>query len=175
MSANTTIDFAGHKLTILCDADPFNAATITSFASGGELHVVVLQDKTVTNAKIALSGSLKLVKEGPGTFGASLPNQSFTGGVEILAGTANATGWGSDHGWGAVGREIAVCTNAVFEMQGKPRYEDYTFVMKGGKVTNGAGTVGTLYKAADFKNVRVEADSTFDFSQAYSVMSYING
>ena len=54
---------------------------------------------TASNAAIALTGGLKLVKEGDGTFVAAKANQSYAGGTEVVSGTltcsaANGCGTG---------------------------------------------------------------------------------
>ena len=87
VAENATIDLAGHCLTNLWEVDSSVAATVTSSVEGGELHVVVPEGKTVTNDRIALSGSLKLVKDGAGRFTATKTNQPYKGGTEVAAGT----------------------------------------------------------------------------------------
>ena len=66
IAEGVTIDLAGYKLTAHFAGQPESAATITSSTAGGELHAIV--DEAYNNDKIALTGSLKLVKEGGGTW-----------------------------------------------------------------------------------------------------------
>ena len=86
-----TIDLAGHDLTLAgISAPPCATAVITDSSatgSGGRLKIVVPDDDLVVNDRVALFGSLRLVKDGPGRFIAALPRQQYTGGTEIVDGT----------------------------------------------------------------------------------------
>lgn len=84
IASGVTINLAGHKLTAHFAGQPAAAATITSSTAGGELHAIV--DEAYNNDKIALTGSLKLVKEGVGTWTATKTGQSYTGGTLVSQG-----------------------------------------------------------------------------------------
>ena len=84
IAEGVTIDLAGYKLTAHFAGQPESAATITSSTAGGELHAIV--DEAYNNDKIALTGSLKLVKEGVGTWTATKTGQSYTGGTLVSQG-----------------------------------------------------------------------------------------
>ena len=84
IAEGVTIDLAGYKLTAHFAGQPESAATITSSTAGGELHAIV--DEAYNNDKIELTGSLKLVKEGVGTWTATKTDQSYTGGTLVSQG-----------------------------------------------------------------------------------------
>ena len=68
--AGVTIDLAGHKLSVRVLAGS-GEITDTSASSGGdpgELHIVVPAGCTYGNSSVVISGNLKLVKDGAGTY-----------------------------------------------------------------------------------------------------------
>lgn len=79
------IDLNGNSVTI---QDFSGAGMITDTSDGipGELHLATAGG-SVENSTIALTGNLRLVVEGDGTFTASKANQSYTGGTEVQSGT----------------------------------------------------------------------------------------
>lgn len=62
------------------------AAEVTSGVAGGELHFDVPEGKIAQNVNAVISGSIKVVKEGAGTLAFGKTDQTFTGGVEGVAG-----------------------------------------------------------------------------------------
>ncbi len=84
IASGVTINLAGHKLTAHFAGQPAAAATITSSVAGGELHAIV--DDSFNNNNIALTGSLKFVKEGAGTWTATKTGQNYTGGTLVSEG-----------------------------------------------------------------------------------------
>ena len=99
----------------------------------GELHVNVASG-TIENTEVALSGSLKLVKDGNGTFVAHREGQTYFGGTQVTGGIfalwnsgQNATDWmPSTHGTlGALGSTIDVDSGARFNIVGN--YDIYRF------------------------------------------------
>ena len=139
----------------------------------GELHYIVPAGKELQNATTLLSGSLKVVKEGAGSMTAGRYNQTFVGGMELTGGTSYASGWGSDHRWGPSGGTITVGTNAVFELQGQPRFTDYYFVLNGGTLKNSTSATQTHWQFEGVKRIRLGANSTIDFSKGYSLMDCV--
>ena len=84
-----TIDLAGHSLT-LAGAPP--GGTITSSASGDPvaLHFVIPAGVTNENVNCAITGNLRLFKEGAGMLVATKYPQTYSGGTDIVAGTLKA-------------------------------------------------------------------------------------
>ena len=87
LAGDASIDVNGKKL-YLNKLDFAGTITDTSADTEhpGELHVTVASG-TANNTAVALTGNLKLVKDGAGTLTASKANQSYTGGTEVQSGT----------------------------------------------------------------------------------------
>ena len=90
--------------------------TITSSVAGGELHIDVPEESSTTNATVAFTGSLKLVKDGDGTFTAACAKQAYTGGTEIADGTLKLGT--SNLPLGAKNASVKICAGAVYDMNG---------------------------------------------------------
>ena len=129
----TFIDLLGHRLVVagLSGATAGMAGVTDSTNDAdhpGELHVRVAEGVALTNATLVLSGNLKFVKEGPGTF-VSFRAQTYTGGTRVAEGTAQPPdGSGTDTTYSgdsfkAFGTApIAVASNAVFDVRGNYAY-----------------------------------------------------
>ena len=133
----------------------------------GELHVNVA-DGEMENSTVAISGNVKVVKEGLGTFIPSKTGQTYTGGTEIVAGTVKAVTGGclsGGYAFGNAGSKIIVSTNATsvgaFDVNGQTRYGGYDFVLNGGTIKNSATLAQNSGKLG---NVTLTADSAFDFT-----------
>ena len=97
--ADSRVDLKGHKLTLGAKAAPSGELTITDTTGGGELHIVLGEGETLENANMSFTGSLKLVKEGTGTFVQRADEQDYTGGTRLAGGTL-AVKAGDLRGWG---------------------------------------------------------------------------
>ncbi len=84
-----TIDLAGNALTLA--AAPAGG-TITSSASGDPvpLHFVIPAGVTNENVDCAITGNIRLFKEGAGMLVATKYPQTYSGGTDIVAGTLKA-------------------------------------------------------------------------------------
>ena len=100
----------------------------------GELHVNVPSGET-ENSTVAISGNVKVVKEGLGTFIATKSNQSYTGGTVILSGTLKA-GAGDAAVFGDKSSKVTVSAGGIFDVNGKTRMGNYKFILDGGTVKN---------------------------------------
>lgn len=89
ISSDVTVDLAGKKLYLKSFG---GAGTITDNVGGGELHVAVPESQTLVNSSVVLSGSLKLVLDGAGTFVAAKKDQTYSGGTDVLSGTVAMPG-----------------------------------------------------------------------------------
>lgn len=176
---NGTITLNGHKL-YLKSLEGSGKFTDT-VQPGGELVVDVPANQTLTySGGMKLDGTLKLVKTGAGTLQGSSVNdakfQTFTGGTEILGGTVLASGWGKDYRWGGSGATasttITIGTNGVFELQGNPYFNVYTFVLNGGTLKNSTKySYDKPWNVRGIKTIRLESDSFLDF-KGYSIMDW---
>ena len=109
-----TVDLNGKELHLNGQLD--GTGTITSSVAGGELHIDVPEGSSTTNATVAFAGSLKLVKDGDGTFTAACAKQAYTGGTEIADGTLMLGT--SNLPLGAKNASVKICAGAVYDMNG---------------------------------------------------------
>ena len=154
-----TIDLKGNTVTIPCSAiSTFNESTITDSSSpGGRLVIDVPSGQTVENTSVTLSGSLRFVKRGAGTFVPTKLNQPYTGGNEIAAGTVklstahnqydgyfNELGGGHQYANTTVQyADVEILPGATVDQNGQTGLRSYMFVLKGGTLTNTGADIGT--------------------------------
>ena len=86
--AGSTVDLAGYTLKLSGSGDTAEESfTVTdSSAQGGTLLVTVADGAELDNKGVAIAGTVRLVKEGAGTFGAYRAGQSYTGGTHVKEG-----------------------------------------------------------------------------------------
>ena len=176
-----TIDLAGTSREIPGDWVRFCPGfTVTDTVGGGELHVNVASGITLTNTRMSLTGKLKFVKDGAGTFVSAI-GQTYTGGNLIAAGTAmppqgggTSNNYRPDSGWKGFGDHsaedadaavIRVNANAVFDINGVYGFRKHKIILNGGTLRNSVAE--TYYKDARPGVVihSLEADSYVDFQQ----------
>lgn len=122
-----------------------STATITSSAAGGELHVNVPENTAVTNSAVNITGHVKFVKEGAGTFVSKRTELYYDGGNEIVEGKLiTAEGSGSNRDWsaayrtlGATGKTMTVRKNGTLDIAGNYEYGNYSIVLDGGTLRSG--------------------------------------
>ena len=135
-----TIDVKGRSLKLPNSVvGGTRAFTVTSSVDGGELLVDVASG-TVNNTEMSLTGALKLVKQGAGTFTATKTGQTNTDGVDIEAGVLTCGAIGTDHPLGPANSVVTVCSNetafGTLDMNGKRDFSDQQFVLAGGTLKN---------------------------------------
>ena len=125
-----------------------SARTVTDSVGGGSLHVNVLEGETVSNTDVSMTGHLKLVKEGAGTFISQRRTLPYDGGTEVVAGTlATSEGVGTDpitsRTFGALGNVITVLAGGTLQnAAGGYDFPNYNVVLDGG--TLAASAAGTI-------------------------------
>ncbi|MBR1587233.1 MAG: hypothetical protein IJ658_02800 [Kiritimatiellae bacterium] len=134
--AGAIIDLHGHDLQVAGITSVLKAeTTITDSVGGGRLRVEVAENDILVNDSVSLTGKLKLVKEGAGTFIAALESQSYEGGTEVAAGVMRLAP--SPSGYRAtVGPEtstITVDAGAVFDNCGVYSCA-FNYVLAGGSL-----------------------------------------
>ena len=155
-AAGDVIDLAGASRDIPSDWVRFCAGfTVTDTVGGGEARVEVASGVTVTNTWMTLTGKLKFVKEGAGTFVSAL-KQTYTGGNLIVGGVAmppmgggtsedympsrqtGGTYWTAFGNWeaGDDAATIRVNEGAVFDINGVYGYHVYRIILNGGTLRN---------------------------------------
>ena len=162
---NSSIELAGHKLTL---ADVSGIGSVTDTTGGGELHVNVESGKTMENTATTFAGQLKLVKDGAGTFIASVKSQSYTGGTLITNGVlkVGVSGGYGNTSLGVEGSEVVVKgADAVFDTNGQNGWTKYDFVLDGG--TFRTSVADCADGSALLRYLRLEDDSTFDLQKNF--------
>ena len=182
--AGDTIDLAGASRTIPADWLRLcrNAFTVTDTVGGGEAHFSVPSGVTVANTNATLTGKLKFVKEGAGTFISKLP-QSYTGGNLISGGVAQPPAAGGtstaympdrkdtnniqwttfgDYSAGTEAATIRVGDGAVFDVVGVYGFNVYKFVLAGGTLRNSVSQTNYQSKYLGCYVDSIESDSTLD-------------
>jgi len=147
----------------------------------GRLHVAV-PSGTKTNSVVALTGNLRLIKEGAGTLIASKTGQTYGGGTEIVGGVLKPGTGGSNHPFGAAGRDIVVRESAVLDADGQIGFGEYEITLDGGTLGNTGAGASTEAKS-QFRRVRLTKDSSltstsdmfFGVSDAEASTVYLGG
>lgn len=124
----------------------------------GRLHVAV-PSGTKTNSGVALSGNLRLVKEGEGTLVVAKTEQTYAGGTEVAGGILKPGAAGRVHPFGAAGRDIVVRESAVLDAAGQVGFGKYEITLDGGDLTN-TGSDATVEAETQFRRVRLTKDSS---------------
>ena len=167
LRAGAVLDLHGRRLALagLNGSDTAGAAEITDTTNDrirpGELHVDIPAGADRTNGTVRLSGNLRLVKDGAGTFTASLSAQSYSGGTYVQSGTFASHESPSILSCGAYGSDIVVARDAVFDRKGRSGLENYLLRLDGGTLTcsynptivNHKGSMGSLEITADSRIV----------------------
>ena len=149
--AGVTIDVVGRTLKLPSDmVGGTKAFTVTSSVTGGELVVEVAGGATVTNSAMSLTGALKLVKEGAGTFIGAKRGQSYTEGTVVNAGLVKSgvgvTPWGASKALVTVADTGAAFDwNAMVSASATP----YNFNVKGTGINGGGAIVFTPASTAN--------------------------
>lgn len=176
VDATSTIDLRGHKLYVNTpNGNPPVALTVTDSTTDasnpGELHITVPDGATFTNNRVTLSGNLKLVKEGAGTFTPQVYRLAYTGGNVVAEGTLrlyngstkdNATyAFGQNNNpnpLGAYGAALTVEEGCEFDINGVYDTNLQHFRLNGGAIVNSRGQGQSLW--GGFGHVTLAADST---------------
>ena len=143
--ADVIIDLHGHDLRVAgFTAEPGAEAVFTdSTSSGGRLRVEVADGGVLRSDSVVLTGSLKLFKEGPGTFIAVRPDQAYSGGTEVAAGALRLAP--PDGGYrGTIGPETSTVTvdeGAEFDIGGNYTMS-FNHVLAGGTLTTSRNSRG---------------------------------
>lgn len=99
---------------------PFIEGNELGSTLGGELHIDVASG-TFNNSTVAISNAVRVVKDGVGTY-VSQKGQTYSGGTVVSAGRVQINGITSTssvlHGFGAVGSDVVVASNAQVVIAG---------------------------------------------------------
>ncbi len=156
LSGYEEIDLGGHALIVGPAQLGGSTYTGTSTETTGELHLVVESGEFVNNFS-TLSGNLKLVKEGAGTFVPAKQNQTYSGGTEVRAGTLKQNAYFKYGQLGVNGTTLALASGTVFDANGQYDASSYVLKSEGAVLTNSGadltqtawGNIGRLTLTAD--------------------------
>jgi len=133
------VDLNGHDLLLKgFTAEPGAQGTFASSVSGGRLRVEVAENDVFVNDRVGLSGNLRLVKEGAGTFVAAKDGQSYSGGTEVAGGIMRLAAIGATYA-GSLGLETSVVkvnSGCVLDVNGV-RTCAFNYELAGGTLTTG--------------------------------------
>ena len=99
----------------------------------GEFHLVVPLGQAFSDRSLALEGTVKLVKEGLGTYIADRGSQSYSGGTDIAEGTFLCVTSGANGRYG-MGGEVIVREGATLDFDGWGNQHEVTFILDGGTI-----------------------------------------
>jgi hypothetical protein len=173
LAEGATLNLKGNTVKIPCSAlSAFNESTITDSTSlGGKLVLDVPAGATVENAYVTLSGSLRFVKQGEGTFIPTKLYQTYTGGNEIAKGTLKLStahneydGYFNELGGFVEGSgayaDVEILPGATVDQNGQVGLRSYNFILKGGTLTNTRTDFGTN-KALFFRIALRDAERSY--------------
>lgn len=130
----------------------------------GELHVTVPEGSTLENSTVSLTGNLKLVKEGAGTFVATKNNQTYSGGTDVIGGELQDGDYDYLAVFGNAGA-ITVGPEGRFNLVKAGNYF-YPVVGAGGVIYSSVGHGGD---ARTMPSLTLTADSVIDATKTMSL------
>ena len=146
----------------------YQSATATGFTSYGETGDYITP--VPTNASVDITGNLKFVKEGGGTFVAAKAGTSYSGGTLVKGGTLVAGAAWNTMIFGADGSEVEVSATggipAVLDVNGQYA-GGYMLVLNGGTVVNSGLGLSASYSG--IAKMRLEEDSALSFANSYPI------
>ena len=120
----------------------FSAGETIVDVVGGELHVVVA-DGGIGFCNVALTGGLKVVKEGEGTLLMDKASQTYFGGTEIAAGVLKS-GSGLAQPCGVAGGWIVADESGTVDFNGNANMQSYRYdFADGAKALNGGAAISS--------------------------------
>ena len=180
-----SVDLNGHTLRLATHATASDghiydfvtlAVNDTSNGDPGELHISVPDADTYLECSgFALSGNVKLVKDGAGRLAMTRANQTFAGGVLIAEGTGYSPKTSypeTGNYWGASNGTITVAANAAFDVRGNNDFYTKNFVLDGGTLANSGPSMNGNVGKYGIGNVTLAADSIF--KTARNIFTYFN-
>lgn len=132
----------------------------------GELHIDVPAGEIARNKTVALTGNLKLVKEGEGTFVATKPEQTYLGGTDVRRGAVALFDWNWQRLLGPQYATIEVQQNATVYLN--TQVHIYDIICSGGTLANSFADLPYGYAGLAF--LTLTADSTLDMPYSSSIL-----
>ena len=143
VNEGTVFDVNGGHLKLPASlAGGLKAFTVTNSAEQvGTLEIAVAEGESCVNTVMALTGNLKFLKTGAGTFTASRAGQTYSGGTAVEGGVlaSGLIGTSNPFGTGA----ITVAVGGTFDFDGKKDFHRYRMILDGGTIRNAGADVGS--------------------------------
>ena len=145
------LDLAHGKFYTNAGSGTFSAGDTIADVVGGELHIVVADGETAT-CNVALTGGLKLVKDGAGTLVMEKASQAYFGGTEIAEGVLKS-GAGLAQPCGVAGAWIVADASGTVDFNGNANMQAYRYdfadgakaLNSGSAISSGAFTFTSFY------------------------------
>ena len=115
------------------------------------------------NTDVAITGNLKIVKDGAGEFCATKTGQSYTGGTEVMEGVLSFGNQPDNRILGVASGDVTASSNGVsvgiIDVNGKGYAHEHRFILDGGIMRNTGSALGPT--SCQVANVYLVNDSTF--------------
>ena len=129
----------------------FSGGETIADVAGGELHIAVADGET-KSCNVALTGGLKVVKEGEGTLVMEKASQTYFGGTEVAAGVLKS-GAGLAQPCGVAGAWIVADASGTVDFNGNANMQSYRYdfadgakaINTGAAISSGAFTFTSFY------------------------------
>ena len=170
-----TVNLGGNKLYLNETVTGLGTFTDTA-ATGGELHFNIPEGVTFENEgssshatrTLALTGTLKMVKDGAGTFVASRTGQSYSGGTYVAGGMLRYGSEPSNRILGAAAGDVVVSADGIIDINGRGAAYEHLHVLNGGKMLNARVNMSVNY--AQVGNVRLGANSCIEAPYSWGLI-----
>ena len=142
INEGTVFDVNGGRLKLPASlSEGVKAFTVTNSAEQvGTLEIAVAEGESYVNTAMALTGNLKFLKTGAGTFTASKPGQTYSGGTAVEGGVLASGLNGSASPFGTGG--ITVAAGGTFDFNGQHDFYSYQMTLDGGTIRNTGADLG---------------------------------
>ena len=145
------LDLAQGKFYTNAGSGAFSTGDTIADVVGGELHIVVADGETGT-CNVALTGGLKVVKEGEGTLVMEKASQAYFGGTEIAEGVLKS-GAGLAQPCGVAGGWILADASGTVDFNGNANMQAYRYdfadgakaLNSGAAISSGAFSINGFY------------------------------
>ena len=174
INEGTVFDVNGGRLKLPASlSEGVKAFTVTNSAEQvGTLEIAVAERESYVNTAMALTGNLKFLKTGAGTFTASKPSQTYSGGTAVEGGVlaSGLNGTASPFGTGP----ITVSTGGTFDFDGQRDFYSYQMTLDGGTIRNTGADLGG--NTAQVGSLAVTADgSRFESRKNIGLLNHDHG
>ena len=176
VASGISLDLGGQKLYVKSIG---GSGTVTNSVAGGELHIDVPADTSVTISSLELVGSLRLVKEGAGTLNAQKYPQSYSGGNDVVQGilryycsSKNINSTSGKSPFGSV-MTIDVRSGGILDPYGSYNWGNHTVNLYGGVISNTVACAYSTNKNGLNAIINVYADSDIATTLDYTVRGSI--